>query len=297
MTWLGKILTFVVMIAAVVWMYLTVQAYTTRTLWKTEYEKLRDSAKQAATASAIEASRNKTSEDALKRLYINEQTRGDNLQKQVVELAKANKDFVSQFEKLQAMITEGDVKSVLLQANVDVTLKELDTIRARNTVLEDGATQLVIKAEDAKRDMVRAQNERKLAQSIADDYAKKNDELQTQLGELKSGGSDLRRLTQKAPPPVLSNLRGEVTNVAGDFVELSIGIDAGLSKGSVLELSRIEGGGRYLGTVRVTDLYPKEAVAVFTPARANVAFAQLRPEELPKKGDQVRPLESSVVGR
>jgi hypothetical protein len=297
MTWLGKILTFVVMIAAVVWMYFTVQAYTTRTNWKVAHDKLKAEYDKISAASATEANRNKTSEDALKRLYVNQQTLAENLQKQVVELAKANKDVVTQVAALQKTIAEGDVKSVQLQANIDVTLKEMDTIRARNTVLEDQTTQLVIKAEDAKRDMVRAQNERKLAQSIADDYGKKNDELQTMVAELKSGGSDLKRLTQKAPPPVLSNLRGEVTNVAGDFVELSIGIDAGLSKGSVLELSRIEGGGRYLGTVRVTDLYPKKAVAVFTPARANVAFAQLRPEELPKKGDQVRPLESSVVGR
>ncbi|HEV3386776.1 MAG TPA: SUMF1/EgtB/PvdO family nonheme iron enzyme [Gemmata sp.] len=82
------------------------------------------------------------------------------------------------------------------------------------------------------------------------------------------------------------NLRGEVERAQGDLVQLSTVVDAGLSKNTVLELWRNEGGWRYLGTVRVIDVYPKQAIAVFTPARA-IPFSQLRPEELPKKGDQV----------
>jgi hypothetical protein len=91
---------------------------------------------------------------------------------------------------------------------------------------------------------------------------------------------------------VLSNLRGEVTDVADDLVTLSIGIDAGLAVGTTLDIYRTEGGPRYLGTVKITNalnLFPKQAIASFTPAR-NVPFERLRPEERPKKGDEVRPL-------
>jgi hypothetical protein len=75
--------------------------------------------------------------------------------------------------------------------------------------------------------------------------------------------------------------------MVGDFVHINIGIDAGLEPGSRLDIYRESGGGQYLGTVVVTkSVYPKEAVAEFKPAR-NVPISQLRPEELPRKGDVV----------
>ena len=90
-----------------------------------------------------------------------------------------------------------------------------------------------------------------------------------------------------------------VTDVAGDLVSLSIGIDAGLSVGTTLDIYRHEGGGRYLGTVKVTsalNLFPKNAIVTFIPAR-NVPFDRLRPEELPKKGDEVRPANAVTGGQ
>jgi hypothetical protein len=294
MTWLGKILTFVVMLTAVVWMYFTVQAYATRTNWKTGYETYKDAYTKAVAARTTEFNRNQTNEDALKRLLINEQTKSAGLQKQYDTLAVANKQVVANFVVLQKAFDEGDVKVVLLQANVDSTLKELDAVRVRNTALEDQMTKLVIAAEDAKREMVRAQNAAKLSQSIADDLGKKVEELQAAVTEMKQYGGDTKHRFDKPPPDVLSNTRGEVERVSGDLVILSIGVDAGLSIGSVFDLSRLEGGGQYLGTVKVIDLTAKTATAVFTPKRA-VRVDQLRPEELPKKGDRVRPQEATLL--
>jgi len=296
MTWLGKILTFVVMLAAVVGMYFTALAYVSRTNWKTEYEKLKDEFVKANAARTTEINLHQTDEDALKRLLINEQTRTANLKKELAEAVGANKIANSKVADLQNVIAKEDLDSDIKRTNLEGLQKEAAAVRERNIVLEDKTTGLVLDAENAKREMVRAQNEARLSRSIADDYAKKVEELALLVSDLKQGGGSLRGLLEKPPPPVLSNLRGEVERVDGDLVVLSIGVDAGLSKGSILDLSRLEGGGRYLGTVKVTELYPKQAIAVFRPARANVPFAQLRPEELPKKGDQVRPSESSVIG-
>ena len=83
--------------------------------------------------------------------------------------------------------------------------------------------------------------------------------------------------------------------MVGDFVHISIGIDAGLEPGSRLDVYRESGGGQYLGTLVVTKaLYPKEAVAQFRPSRP-VAISQLRPDELPRKGDTVGSV--STTGR
>ena len=97
------------------------------------------------------------------------------------------------------------------------------------------------------------------------------------------------RLAEKSPP-VLANIRGQVNRVLDDQIELTIGIDAGLAVGTVLEVYRVDGGSQYLGTVKVTsaaNLFPKQAIVTFTPAR-NVPLERLKPEEFPRKGDRVR---------
>src|SRR5688572_9285963 len=42
MTWIGKILTILVMVAALIWMFLNVQTYVTRTNWYAEAKKYRE---------------------------------------------------------------------------------------------------------------------------------------------------------------------------------------------------------------------------------------------------------------
>ena len=182
------------------------------------------------------------------------------------------------------------------QANIQTLNAELNAVRERNYLLEDNSVKQTIATEDAKAEMVRAQNSEKLAQQIAGDNAKKAEDLQARVDDLRArrraraGRRGL--LIDKPPPPVLPNLRGEVTAVAGDLVTIPLGIDAGLAVGTVLEIYRTNGGGRYLGTVKVTDafnLYSKQAVVKFTPA-SGLPLARLRPEELPQKGDLVRPV-------
>lgn len=290
MTWLGKILTFVVFIGAVVWMFFTVQAYATRTNWKAEADKFRAAFNEAKAKREEEFRRNQASEDALKRLLVIEQTKCQDLGKQLESLRAAAKKSNDDFTKTQQALAKADARVVELSANIQRMLSEVDSVRERNIFLENLRVGLEIARQDALREKVRAENAMKLAQAIADDNARKVEELQTQLTALRAtgGSTDIGRLLDK-PPPLLSNLRGQINRVAGDQVELTIGIDAGLDKGSVLDVIRLEGGGQYLGTVRVTDIWPKQAVGTFIPARPGVPFERLRPEELPRKGDEVRP--------
>ena len=130
-----------------------------------------------------------------------------------------------------------------------------------------------------------------MARAIADENARKIETLAAQVTELRltggSGTASVLRSIERQPSPLPDNIRGSVQEVAGDFVRISIGIDAGLEPGSRLDIYRTDGGGQYLGTLVVTrSLYPKEAVAEFKPKRS-VPVAQLRPDELPRKGDTV----------
>jgi hypothetical protein len=83
-------------------------------------------------------------------------------------------------------------------------------------------------------------------------------------------------------PP--DGVRGSVTAYSDGLVVLSIGLDAGLTSGTELDLYRA--GDKYLGKVVVTDVRPKMAVARFKPPGGK-RIDQLKPEELPKVGDAV----------
>jgi hypothetical protein len=297
MTWLGKILTIVIFLGSLAWAFFTVQSYVLSTNWKAERDKYKAAYDEARAKRTDDHNRHLAIEDALRRQIAHELTRNASLSKTVETLSagarKANEDFV----RLEGEYQKGDINAVKHQANIVALISELTASRDRTYLLEDQSVKQAIATEEAKADMVRAQNSEKLAQSIAAENARKVDDLQARLSEMRlraggggSGGGVLP-LIDKPPPPVLPNLRGEVLEVAGDLATIDIGIDAGLAVGTVLELYRTEGGGRYLGTVKVTDafnLYAKQAVVKFTPA-SGLPLARLRPEEMPRKGDLVRP--------
>jgi hypothetical protein len=295
MTWLGKILAFLVLIGAGVWAYFSVQLYVTRVNWKAELTREQAARKNADAALVAELRRHAASEDSYRRRLAAEEKKSFDLTTQVKSLSDAAGKTADDFKKLHAQMEDFNAKEIELLAKVDRTIKELEGVRARNDLLENQRVALVVEAENAKKEEVKAKNAAKLALAIADDNAKKVEELLVKVNELKlSGGSGtatVLKTIDKPPPTVLPNLRGEVTNVSGDLVTLSIGIDAGLGVGSVLDIYRLDGGGRYLGTVKVTsalNLFPKQAIATFIPAQ-KVPLDRLRSEDLPRKGDEVRP--------
>jgi hypothetical protein len=182
-----------------------------------------------------------------------------------------------------------EAKIAQLKAELAKAKKELEAIKKKNKELEDQVVALVVAAENAKKEEVKAKNAAKLALAIADDNAKK-----------LSGPNEPKRRDEdadKPQPKMPANFRCEVTKIAGDLVMLDAGIDSGLGVGTVLDVYRLEkSGGRYLGTVKVTsasNLFPKQAIVSFTPA-GNVPLDKLKPEDLPRKGDEVRSPEALV---
>ena len=183
-------------------------------------------------------------------------------------------------KELEAVTKELKLHSDLSQMLFEVWRAriEIEALKKRNAELEKELLELKKQIAEQQKKLVGARNEAKLAEAIADDNAKK--ELEFFLAPF-----------QPEPPAILPNLRGSVTQVSGNLVTLDIGIDTGLGVGSVLDIYRLDGGGRYLGTLKVTtalNLFPKQAILTFTPAK-NVPLERLRVEDLPRKGDEVRP--------
>lgn len=302
MSWLGKIMAFLVLIASVVWMALTVNVYVTRTNWKARVDAAEKALKESEANRRTELNDSRSDREKLVRLLEAERSRTTDLNKSHADLSASSSKSAEDFKKLTDNYAAVEQSARLAQAQLTGALAELQDVRKRNTALEDNRVQLVLAKETAERERLRAENDAKLSRAIADDNAGRVAALQAQVTELKqSGGSTtaaVLRNVNKVPAPLPDNIRGTVTrDIAGEFVEISIGIDAGLEPGSRLDVYRETNGGQYLGTLVVTkSVYPKSAVAEFRPAR-QVSLAQLRPEELPRKGDQVGIISTGVGSR
>jgi hypothetical protein len=302
MTWLGKILAIVVMLMALAWMWLSAADYSTRVNWKAQRDAYKKSFEEAVAARTSEHGRHQHELEARDKMV-------DSMQKELIArkseldtLAKANKDNKAELDRLITAAATADVQVSKLQVSLDATIKELNIVRDRNNKLEADRQELTITREQARRDELAAKNDARLQRLIADERARENDDLRAQNLELRAtGGGDatriVKRSVEKGAPPAPENLRGTVTAydraTAPDLVEISLGLDAGLTFGSRLDIYRLEGGGRHLGTIIVTRVYAKSAVARFEPASGR-PIARLRPDELPKVGDTVSPLSNGA---
>lgn len=291
MTWIGKILAVFVLIIGVAAMWFMATVYTARTNWKNDRDGWQKLYKEAEEARLKEQAAYRTDKDALERQIASLTTQSKGLDEQIAKLKGSNDQVVAVNKQQNKVINESDVKATDLQANYEAQADESKKLRDRMIVLEKERQQLVIDREVALKDRQAAENKEKQATSDLFILQGKLESLNTQIAELKSTGGNASALVLNSfgkPPAALPDgIRGTVTDYKGDYVSLSIGIDAGLTNGAVLDIFRSEGGGAYLGTIVVERVYPKEAVAKFRPADARRSINKLRPEELPKVGDTV----------
>lgn len=291
MSWLGKILTFLVLIASVVWAALTVNAYVTRTNWKVRADAYQAALKLSEDNRIAEQSQWRAEKAQLVSILEKEKSTTTDLNKSLADLSAASKAGDEGFKSLQAVVTTAATTAAIKDASEKTTLEELNKTRERNIALEDRSVRQELDKKKAERNELTAVNERNQARALAAESADKVATLQTQVTELKqtggSGTAAVLRSIGKTAAPLAENTRGEVTESNGAFVRINIGIDAGLEPGSRLDIFR-EDEGKYLGTLVIqgTALRPKEAVGAFRPASGR-PVAQLRADDLPRKGDNV----------
>lgn len=293
MSWLGKILAFLVLVGSVVWAAFTVNVYATRTNWKARADAYEKAYRDSEENRKKEARDYAAGREAAVRMAAVAQGRADDLARQLEDLSAAGRKVDAEYKKLEQDYRDADVPARILQASVKTIQEELKQTRDRSNVLEDERVRLVLAKEAADRERIKAENDARLARAVSEENARKVESLTALVTEMRQsgalGGSSPLGRINKIPAPLPENIRGTVQRdmEAGNLVHVNLGIDHGLEPGSKLDVYRESGGGKYLGTLTVTkSIYPKESVAVFTPAR-RVPAAQLRPEELPRKGDTV----------
>lgn len=268
MNLVGKILTVLVVVAALVFASLTVAVYATHKNWRdvvmnTEAApgkdlglQLRLKQEQDKNAALKDAQAKLAQElDGEKVAKRNELTK---LEQKVKELA----DERERLEKEKAALDEAQRNAVAAmqasQQSLGGLRKEIeglrDEVRAVRKDRDDQFKQVVKKTDDLHQAVNEAKRLRDRTEVLAKDLGRAQSLLQ-------KNGLDMER--DGKPFPV----EGLVTAVHGaDLIEISIGADDGLSRGNHLEVFRIDGNNStYLGRAEIVRVEPDRAVGRIDP--------------------------------
>lgn len=286
MTVVGKILVFFNLVFSLVVGVFAVMDYTARTHWVEGYKTLES--RYAVLQSANAAYKTeadtlaKQKEDLYERLnksgvkmldsankedqlrvadnaiaLINDQARQlDRLRTEVADARKQRQDAMAQVAKYREM-------ELAMKTNVQTNTNDAGVLRKTLKEETDKNMALTVSTNEYRDNMVQAQLQ---ARTLKD----RNTQLEGQLREMaqqvalaaKGGGGAGGARGGVNPPP--DNLEGSVRQVDGRLVTLSLGSDAGLMRGQVLQVFRLGNQAKYVGEVRVVDVRANSAVGEAT---------------------------------
>jgi hypothetical protein len=294
MTPLGKMLAIFVFLLALVWAWLTVNTFVSRTNWKAEAEKFQklavasaegadsikrevDAERSATKAKLLAAERDRDAAIAKTRALADEVTQlKAGIDNKLTDAAKANPAIGadnSRQKELQAEVV-----------NLTTSLGEAQKLMKTLTV-ETQAAKLA--QEQAQRD---AAAEKQRAGAMESQLRTTDDKLKDALARLKLGIGEGVAVRPTAP----EGFRGTVKSVSGEFVEITPGGATGLRSGTKLKVSRLDGknplNSKFVGYVIVRDeIDPDKAAAQFVPPYRGLGAKALSADDYPKAGDVIEP--------
>ena len=259
MTLMGKILVFLILALAVTQAALHLMFHVTQTNWKEAHAKLDAQYRVlAAEYDAAEQERNAARDEGAKGVQKAE----NELKIKTDDLAKKDDEI----KAVRAQLADAQDKLNKGQANLtgsatDIARREEEVKRLEETVKanNDRIKDLVDSSNQLRDRAVAAEIESKSLKERNVNLTGKLEELSKELIKSKNGTGGGATVSAKNPPP--ENVEGMVTKTdSGGLLTLSIGSDDGLLKGHTLEVYRLNPA-RYLGTVRIIQVTPHQAVA------------------------------------
>src|SRR5262245_3006688 len=263
MTYVGKTLVFVILVMALAQAGLQIMFHVAQANWVDGYTKLNDryravQADNDAYQADAKAARDQRDADvAAVKAEMDKVVK--QLQDKEAELQARNKELQqtkgqsTQSDASLASSEIGNARRPDENKNLDVALKE------RETRINDLATT----NNDLRDRAVRAEIESKSVNEKNQNLVTQIEELSKELVRAKNGGpasaGSAGSMTAKNPPP--ENVEGVVktTDPSSGLLTLSVGSDSGVLKGHTLEVFRMNPP-KYLGTVKIMDSRPNEAV-------------------------------------
>lgn len=266
MTPVGKILVFVNLVFSLFVGAMGLMVFTADTNKNTEIVKVQRERE------VLKAS-NTTYQEENKSLQEDKASSGKEKEVEIAKLKAEVEDFKRVKDDLDKKYNEAskklNEKDIVLQTAVAESSRRQEQNAQMSEILKAEVKRNADISKDLEQTRAKEISERISAQT----FKSTNERLEVQLREMakdmeraKAGGTSALTQVNKAsknPPP--DNIEGMVkaTDASG-LIKISIGSDAGLTKGHTLEvfrLSAVATQSKYLGTVRILDVTPNEAVA------------------------------------
>ncbi len=260
MTTLGKILVFINFLAAVLVAAFIIMVFITRTNWAKGFDELkRDLERERANflnmqEQKINVEKANTEELALRDAKLTEKTK--ELAIREAERADAQKKMNDAMAEAQQAKLEAS-KATAVNEAFQVEIKSLnEQIKDER----DRVMKLGIQNKEYKSEAIKARTD---LQAALD----RNQQLLTKLVETDRKYAALQgdRAAQAGrdavnPPP--DDIYGRVTDVdeSTGWVKINLGSDSGLVKNNTLEVYRLKPRAAYVGTIKIYDVRPNEAI-------------------------------------
>ena len=271
MTALGKILIFLNLVFALLLGILIIQVYATRTSWRGAFDRtsgfLTVSEANVKTLRAEIDDIKKRKDDEIKKVQDDLAKEKVETQRQTQLVDQANKQLQAERANHQQQRDNAGVSNAELdrrQQETRALTSELNKSHAanaemqkQNKVLQDERMQAVIN--------YNSEHERNVR--LLEAFRQQGQKLELAEKKLQSLGTGISTTAlNRNPPP--EDVEGIIldTDAKTGLVTISIGSDAGISPGNTLEVFRIKPEPKYLGTIRILDSQPHQAVGRLTAA-------------------------------
>jgi hypothetical protein len=297
MTSVGKVLVFFNLVFSLVVGWLIIQVWTASTNWRDAYDRKNKEAEVAMSSEA--ASRQVAQKHMTDLAYLDKELQagagaqgqtwgdlasikpGDNIEEKLrkirVALETSQKDLVAKTADITRMtkdlatLQDESAKNAAIAkaSETEVARRQADVEKMRGTLVAEVQKNLRL-VEETRKATDEANSARITLKATLDRNARLEEQLQETAKDLARVKANLGTTsTQQAasggknPPPTM--IQGSVRVVDGSgLIKVSIGSDQGLQRNHTLEAFRLGAGAnqsRYLGTLRIIDVSPNEAVA------------------------------------
>ncbi len=292
MTPLGKMLAIFVFLLALVWAWLTVNTYVSRTNWKAEADKFQKQAQATADGhdklkaqTESERAGTKAETEAMKKDRDAALATVANQRKELDELRIGIDDKLAAAAKANPEVNKDNSRQKELQTEVGNLTASLKTAQDEVVGLTKSTATAKLLQEQAQRD---AAAEKQRAGTLENTLRTTDDKLKEAIARAKQGIGDGGPVRPTAP----EGFRGTVKAVSasGEFVEITPGGAAGLREGTRLVVKRLDPKNpKFVGYLTVRgEIDSDKAAAQFEPPlrRGNKALSA---DDYPKPGDEVSP--------
>ena len=278
MTLLGKVLVFVNLAFSLAVAFFITQSYAKRTDWNRAYK---DADKALQAASGQRDQYQKEAQECQTKAMAIQNTLNNTIKErdgEKAQLTASINDLRAQVDKQKATIERYGLTGDSVQSEVARLSKQAESLQqmlaSANKQRDDDAK----KVEDFRQRAVKAEIDNKSLAARNNELLNVIEEKEKELIKQKtapgSSGSAAAAVAANNPPP--GDVQGRVKSYdpTSGLLTITIGSDAGILKNHTLQVYRLDPRGQYVGTLRILEVRPTEAVGKMvgrplTPVQVN----------------------------